>query len=66
MIFRKLLSVLFERYKDKVKWWIPVNEINLIMQESFNHLGIPSDKVDNVLEAKYQGYIMRWLPVPRL
>ncbi|MDD4568885.1 MAG: glycoside hydrolase family 1 protein [Tepidanaerobacteraceae bacterium] len=53
--FVNYCQVLFERYKDKVKWWIPVNEINLIMQESFNHLGIPSDKVENVLEAKYQG-----------
>lgn len=24
------------------------------MQESFNHLGIPSDLVDNVMEAKFQ------------
>ena len=35
----KYCRVIFERYKGKVKYWIPVNEINLIMQESFNHLG---------------------------
>ena len=50
----KYCRVIFERYKGKVKYWIPVNEINLIMQESFNHLGIPSDLVDNVMEAKFQ------------
>ena len=50
----KYCKVILKRYKGKVKYWIPVNEINLIMQESFNHLGIPSDMVDNVMEAKFQ------------
>lgn len=53
--FVKYCKVLFERYKGKVKKWILVNQINLIVHESFNHLGIASDKVDNLLEAKYQG-----------
>jgi len=53
--FTKYCSTLFERYKDKVKYWILVNQINLISHESFNHLGIPSDRVDNLEEAKYQG-----------
>ena len=48
-------QVLFDRYGDKVKYWIIVNQINLIVHESFNHLGIAEDKVDNLLEAKYQG-----------
>ena len=54
-MFTKYCKVLFERYKDKVKYWILVNQINLIHIESFNHLGIPSDCVENLLEAKYQG-----------
>ncbi|QIK69072.1 glycoside hydrolase family 1 protein [Erysipelothrix sp. HDW6C] len=45
----------FKRYNGKVKNWIVVNQINLIGHESFNHLGIAEDKVDNLLEAKYQG-----------
>lgn len=53
--FVKYGKVLLDRYKDKVKYWIIVNQINLIGHESFNHLGIPEDKVDNLLEAKYQG-----------
>lgn len=48
-------EVLFNRYKDKVKYWILVNQINLITFESFNHLGIPADRVENLTEAKYQG-----------
>lgn len=48
-------ETLFQRYHDKVKYWILVNQMNLIKYESFNHLGIPSDGVDNLLEAKYQG-----------
>ena len=53
--FVKYCEVLFKRYKGKVHKWILVNQINLIVHESFNHLGIASDKVDNLLEAKYQG-----------
>lgn len=53
--FTRYCEVIFNRYKDKVKYWILVNQINLISHESFNHLGIPEDKVDNLLEAKYQG-----------
>jgi len=53
--FYKYCTVVFDRYADKVKYWILVNQINLIVHESFNHLGIAEDKVDNLLEAKYQG-----------
>ena len=53
--FTKYAEVLFKRYKQKVKYWILVNQINLISHESFNHLGIFADKVTNLKEAKYQG-----------
>ena len=52
--FTRYCEVLFERYKGKVKKWIIVNQINLIVHESFNHLGVAADKVDNLPEAKYQ------------
>ena len=52
--FVKFAQVVMERYKDKVKLWIPVNQINLYHHESFNHLGIPEDAVENLMEAKYQ------------
>ncbi|MFV0395784.1 MAG: glycoside hydrolase family 1 protein [Coprobacillaceae bacterium] len=54
-MFTKYCEVIFKRYKGKVKYWILVNQINLITYESFNHLGIPSDQFDNLLEAKWQG-----------
>lgn len=54
-LFVNFAKTLFERYQDKVKYWILVNQMNLISFESFNHLGIPADKVDNLEEAKYQG-----------
>lgn len=53
--FVNFATTLFERYKGKVKYWILVNQMNLISFESFNHLGIPADKVENLEEAKYQG-----------
>ncbi len=53
--FVNYCEVLFKRYQDKVKYWILVNQINLITFESFNHLGIPADRVENLTEAKYQG-----------
>lgn len=51
----KYAEVLLKRYKGKVRYWVPVNELNLILSECFNHLSIPSDRVDNVMEAKYRG-----------
>ncbi len=52
--FTRYCEVLFEHFKGRVKKWIVVNQINLIVHESFNHLGVAADKVDNLLEAKYQ------------
>lgn len=52
--FVKYCKTCFERYQHKVTYWIIVNQINLIHHESFNHLGIPADRVDNLWEAKYQ------------
>lgn len=53
--FTRFAEVVLKRYKNKVKYWILVNQMNLIGHESFNHLGIPSDAVENLDEAKYQG-----------
>ncbi|MCI8401785.1 MAG: glycoside hydrolase family 1 protein [Lachnospiraceae bacterium] len=53
-MYVKYCRTLFERYGDRVKYWILVNQINTIDMESFNHLGILSDRVENLLEAKYQ------------
>lgn len=53
-LFERYCKVLLDRYHDRVKLWIPVNQINLVSVESFNHLGVCEDKVENVLEARYQ------------
>ena len=53
--FVRYCETVFKRFKGKVKYWILVNQINLSHHESFNHLGIPADCVDNLWEAKFQG-----------
>ncbi|MDU5335625.1 glycoside hydrolase family 1 protein [Enterococcus sp.] len=53
--FVKYSNAILERYKDKVKYWIVFNQINLISYEAFCHIGITEDGADNLLEAKYQG-----------
>ena len=53
-LFVRYCKTLFERFSGKVKYWILVNQINLFDVESFTNLGIPSDRVDNLMEAKYQ------------
>lgn len=52
--FERYCQVIFDRYHNKVKHWILVNQINLITFESFNHLGIAEDKVSDLKSAKYQ------------
>ncbi|MCR8963623.1 glycoside hydrolase family 1 protein [Brevibacillus halotolerans] len=47
-------EVLLDRYKDKVKYWIVINQINLMYHESFNSIAICKDQVDHLDEAKYQ------------
>lgn len=54
-LFERYCQVVFDRFQDRVKLWIIVNQINLIGHESFNHLGIGEDVVDDLLSAKYQG-----------
>lgn len=53
--FVKYCKAVLERYKDKVKYWIVVNQINLITYESFCNIGVTEDGVENLMEAKYQG-----------
>lgn len=52
--YARFARTCFERYQGKVKYWILINQINLIYVESFNSLGILCDQVDNLEEAKYQ------------
>lgn len=52
--FVRFAKVCLQRYQHQVRYWIPVNQINMIHFESFNHLGIPEDSVADIHTAKYQ------------
>ena len=55
--FLKYCKTIFDRYSDKVKYWILINQINLMDVGSFgtfDFLGMLDDKVENMEEAKYQ------------
>lgn len=53
-IFLKFGKTILDRYHDKVKKWIIVNQINMIKEEPYNHLGILEDKVDDMTVAQAQ------------
>lgn len=53
-LFEKYAKVLFNRYKDKVKYWITFNEMNMNLNSIYTGAGVLADKVDNVEEAAYQ------------
>lgn len=54
--FVKYATVLLERYKDKVKYWIVVNQVNLIPLVQFGCLGIYDDQApkEKMEELMYQ------------
>lgn len=54
-MFVKYGKVLLDRYNNRVKYWIVINQVNLIGYEPFNSVAIPYDSVDNYAEAIYQG-----------
>ena len=64
--FEKYGKVILDRYHDRVKLWININQINLLAHESILHLGIPCDTVKNVHEAKYQGVIHEMIACARI
>lgn len=47
-------EVVFRRFKDKVKYWITFNEINMLMHLSFMGAGIYFKEGENPLQVKYQ------------
>lgn len=53
--FKRFVDVITERYKDKVRYWIPFNQINSVFGEGYNQLSIPYDFTDDFKSAVYQG-----------
>lgn len=52
--FERYARVLFERYKDKVKYWLTFNEINIIGMTGYLSGGILADGIDNLEQAQFQ------------
>lgn len=53
-IFEKYAKVILERYKNKVKYWITFNEMNMNLNSLYTGAGVLADLVDNPLQAAYQ------------
>ncbi len=47
-------ETLFARYKEKVRYWITFNEINMLMHLPFMGAGIRFEEGENPLQVKYQ------------
>ncbi|MGI6608007.1 MAG: glycoside hydrolase family 1 protein [Erysipelotrichaceae bacterium] len=54
-IYCKYARVLFERYKNKVKYWIPFNEINAIVMAPFKTVGLIAGKGSEYENKRWQG-----------
>ncbi len=53
-MFEKFGKLLLDRFGNKVKYWIVVNQINLIQTEPFLSAGVCVDQYQNEEEAIYQ------------
>lgn len=54
MLFEKYARVLLSRFKDKVKYWITFNEINMSLHSIYTGAGILGDLVENKMQEGYQ------------
>lgn len=52
--FENLVTVLFNRYKGKVKYWLTFNEINMLLHRPFMGAGIVFEEGENRDKVKYQ------------
>jgi 6-phospho-beta-glucosidase len=52
--FVRFCQTVFERYKNKIKYWISFNEIDGIIRHPFTNGGIVPDRYENVEQAVYQ------------
>lgn len=50
----KYCEVIFNRFKDKVKYWMTFNEINMLMHLPFMGAGITIEEGEDELQIKYQ------------
>ncbi|WP_208588534.1 6-phospho-beta-glucosidase [Gracilibacillus suaedae] len=52
--YTKYAQVVFDRYKDKVKYWLTFNEINMILHIPFFGGGLLIEEDENEEQVKYQ------------
>lgn len=52
--FENYAKTLFERYKDKVTYWMTFNEINMLLHLPFVGAGLVLNEEENVTQIKYQ------------
>ncbi|MHC5374103.1 glycoside hydrolase family 1 protein [Enterococcus sp. LJL120] len=48
-------TAVFERYKNKVKYWLTFNEINCVKHHPYVSVGVIEENHPNLEQAKYQG-----------
>ena len=53
-LFQVYAETVFKRYKDKVKYWMTFNEINMLLHLPFLGAGLVFKEGDNVKEIQYQ------------
>lgn len=51
--YKKLVTILFTRYKGLVKYWLTFNEINMILHLPFMGAGLIFDEGEDVLRSQY-------------
>ena len=52
--YERLCTVIFNRYKGLVKYWLTFNEINMILHAPFMGAGLYFEEDDNQEQVKYQ------------
>lgn len=55
--YLRYCEVLFHRYKDKVKYWIPFNEVNNIENESYMAAGVVAYDKQTALQAAHHVFV---------
>ncbi|WP_010093966.1 6-phospho-beta-glucosidase [Ornithinibacillus scapharcae] len=53
-LFERYARTVFTRYKDKVKYWLTFNEINMLLHLPFVGAGLVFEEGENELQVKYQ------------
>lgn len=53
-MFERYGKTLLDRFSSKVKYWIVINQINMIQIEPWLSLGICQDQYENIEQAQYQ------------